>query len=307
MSDASEWVPSYGSIHALGHKQVLGITDIPVIVEEKIDGSQFSFGLYGEELRMRSKGAIIRLGDGNKMFAQAVVSVCDRVNLLHPYWTYRGEYLQKPKHNVLAYDRIPKGHIVLFDIMTEVPEDYLPYGAKAVEAKRIGLEVVPRMFSGEVSSIDTLRTLLDTVSMLGGTKVEGVVLKAYDHFTPDHHVMMAKFVSEAFKEVLSKEWKKANPGRGDVIATLVSRLRTEARWQKAVIHLRESGAYDGSPRDIGPLMKLVQQDVETEEIDRIKEALWFYFWPMIERQVASGLPEWYKERLAQEAFGESQA
>lgn len=304
MSDASEWVPSYGSIHALGHKQVLGITNVPVIVEEKVDGSQVGFGMYFGELRMRSKGAIIRPGDGNKMFAQAVASVCERTELLHPNWTYRGEYLQKPKHNALTYNRIPVGHIAIFDIMTEVPEDYLPYEAKVAEAERIGLETVPLLFNGVVSSLDILRSLLETVSFLGGQKVEGVVLKAYNHFTPYHHVMMAKFVSEAFKEVHNKEWKKSNPGRGDVIETLISRLRTEARWQKAIIHLRESGAYEGSPSDIGPLMRLVQQDVEAEEEDRIKEALWHYFWPQIQRQVASGLPEWYKERLAQEAFDE---
>ena len=46
-----------------------------ISVEEKIDGSQFSFGLYAGEIRMRSKGAVVRLDDGNKMFSAAVTSV----------------------------------------------------------------------------------------------------------------------------------------------------------------------------------------------------------------------------------------
>lgn len=301
---ASDWVPSYGSIHALGHKQVLDILTGHVTVEEKIDGSQFSFGVYNGELRMRSKGAIVNQGDGNKMFSNAVASIQSRVHLLHPDWTYRGEYLQKPKHNALAYDRVPMGHVMVFDIMTETPEDYLDYEAKVAECETIDLECVPLLYAGlgVVLTLPTLKEWLERTSILGGQKVEGVVIKNYSSFTADHHVLMAKYVSEAFKEVHAESWRASNPTRGDVIATLIARLRTDARWNKGIIHLREQGLYDGSPRDIGPLLKEVAEDVRTEEEERIKDALFHHFWPQIQRGVTAGLPEWYKERLAKDAF-----
>jgi hypothetical protein len=44
----------------------------PVIVEEKLDGSQFSFGRFGGELKCRSKGAQPNLFAPEKMFDIAV-------------------------------------------------------------------------------------------------------------------------------------------------------------------------------------------------------------------------------------------
>lgn len=57
-------IHSYSSIYALGHKALEDLLKTPVLVEEKLDGSQFSFGVYinqeGERLlKCRSKGADI--------------------------------------------------------------------------------------------------------------------------------------------------------------------------------------------------------------------------------------------------------
>ena len=40
---------SYPKVYQLGHKAVLDIFSGPVVIQEKIDGSQFSFGLVGGE------------------------------------------------------------------------------------------------------------------------------------------------------------------------------------------------------------------------------------------------------------------
>ena len=52
---------SYPSIYALGHRYLEELLLDPVLVEEKVDGSQFSFGVFehpeGPELRCKSKGA----------------------------------------------------------------------------------------------------------------------------------------------------------------------------------------------------------------------------------------------------------
>ncbi len=297
---------SYPSIYALGHNAVLNLLTVAVNVEEKVDGSQFSFGVTeAGEIKVRSKGAELYPDAPEKMFAAAVASVKELAPVLHPGWTYRGEYLQKSKHNALAYNRVPRHHVILFDI-NPGHEAYLPYEEKAAEAERIGMEVVPLLFSGNLSSPDFLRGLLERESVLGGQKIEGVVVKPrhYDLFGPDKKVRMGKFVSEAFKEVHAKEWKKQNPSGGDILDVLALRYRSEARWSKAVMHLAEAGALEGSPRDIGALLKEIPADIEKECADEIRDALYKWAWPHIRRRVAAGLPEWYKERLLQAQFAE---
>ena len=86
-------IASYPSIYNLGHKAVLDIFSSPVTVQEKVDGSQFSFGVFevnGESvLRCRSKGAEVNVFAPDKMFSKAVESVKAREHLLVPGWTYR--------------------------------------------------------------------------------------------------------------------------------------------------------------------------------------------------------------------------
>jgi hypothetical protein len=51
---------SYPSIYNLGHRALQDLLTVSVNVEEKVDGSQFSFGITEEgEIKLRSKGAVI--------------------------------------------------------------------------------------------------------------------------------------------------------------------------------------------------------------------------------------------------------
>lgn len=300
---------SYPSIYNLGHKAIENLLGVPVNVEEKVDGSQFSFGVdYAGELRARSKGKQLVLDAPEKLFERAVEVIQDLAPLLHRGWTYRGEYLAKPKHNSLAYERTPKNHIIIFDINTN-HECYLDYEFKRAEAERIGLECVPLLATGTLS-LAQLREIMDRDSILGGQKIEGVVIKpvGYGIFGPDKKVLMGKFVSEAFKEKHAHEWKQSNPGAGDIIELLGEQYRAEGRWQKAIQHLTEAGKLEGDPRDIGALLKEIPADIEKECADEIKDALWKWAWPKIRRKATAGFPEWYKDQLLQKQFAhESQS
>lgn len=296
---------SYPSIFALGHAAIKAIFDGPVIVEEKIDGSQFSWGTFrtpdGERLLMRSKGAQIDPDAPPKMFTAAVESVRARAHLLTPNWTYRAEYLAKPKHNVLAYDRHPIGHLIVFNINDGLMS-FLSPEAKAAEAQRIGLECVPQLACRTISGAQDLRTLLDTTSVLGGQQIEGVVVKPlhYDRFGVDKKVLLGKFVSEAFKEHHQREWKTTD--KKDILSQIIDTFRTSARWGKAVQHLRDAGTLTDSPKDIGPLIGEVWEDIQREEGEAIKEALFKWAKKDLARGVVRGLPEWYKERLLEQQF-----
>ena len=287
---------SYPKVYALGHAAIGAIfPGGPVLVEEKIDGSQFSFGVFDGEIRVRSKGRQFEIDAADQMFLKATESVRELAPLLHDGWTYRAEYLQKPKHNVLAYDRIPVKHLIIFDI-NDGHESYLPRAEKEAEAERLGLEVVPSIEGGH--DAESVLALLDRVSILGGQKIEGVVVKRYDAFTRDGKAMIGKYVTEKFKETHSKDWKKSNPTNRDIIATLSDKYTRETRWDKAVQHLREAGNLEGSPKDIGALLREVPKDIKEECAEEIKDALFEWAWPHIKRAVGRGLPEWYKRKLA---------
>jgi hypothetical protein len=270
-----------------------------VLVEEKVDGSQFSFGLDTEGLRIRSKGAEMIPDAPEKMFAKCVDKV--KTLPLHPGWTYRGECLAKPKHNVLAYERVPAGHVILFDI-NDGHESYLSWEDKKTEADRLGLEVVPRLFEGSLTELAAFRPFLETKSVLGGQLVEGVVVKNYQRFGIDKKALMGKFVSEVFKEVHAATWKSENPKSGDIIDNLIRAYHSQARWMKGVQHLREAGKIEDSPRDIGALFREIPEDIKRECETEIKEALFAWAWPNISRGAMAGFPQWYKEQLLVRQF-----
>lgn len=294
-------IHSYPSIYQIGHKAILDIFKSPVLIEEKIDGSQFSWGLLGGELVCRSKGKQLILDAPEKMFTKAVEVV--RGLHLTPEWVYRGEFLQKPKHNTLAYSNVPPNHIILFDINTG-QEEYMTWEQKAEEANRLGLTVAPKLFEGMVENFEMFQSFLERESVLGGCKVEGVVVKNYSLFTQEKKVAMGKYVSEAFKEVHQKDWKERNPTGKDFVQILIEKYGTEARWRKAVQHLQENGALDGSPKDIGLLMKEIPADILKECEQEIKDELFKHFWSGVSRGVVRGVPEWYKSELAKESFVE---
>lgn len=313
----SSW-HSYPSIFNLGHRAIADLMLAPVIVEEKVDGSQFSFGLHLEqdemspphyELRVRSKGAVMHPDAPEKMFNKAVEAVKQIQPLLTPGWTYRGEYLAKPNHNALAYDRVPTGYVVLFDINT-ADETYLGPEEKAAEARRLGFECVPVLYSGYIQGatpaekIQFFRQFLDTTAMLGGQKIEGVVVKpqGYNLYGADKKCLMGKFVSEAFREVHKRTWKAENPTNGDIISRIGMDYCTAARWNKAIQHLREAGQLEDDVKDIGKIIREVPADVFAECEAEMKDKLWKHAKPHITRLLTRGLPEFYKELLLKLQF-----
>lgn len=299
-------IHSYPSIYALGHKAIADLLNGPVIVEEKVDGSQFSFVRKDDNtFEFRSKGCEVHQDDTSSMFGKVVTQITENLFMLPANVVFRGEYLSKPAHNVAAYNRVPKHHIIIFDI-DRGDQDYMSYEDKADLAHDLDLEVVPRLFEGMLTDVNLLRELLERESILGGQKIEGVVIKpvGYDLFGRDKKVLMGKFVSETFKETHAAEWKKTHgtKGPGDVIAILAAAFSSPARWDKAVLHLRERTELEDSPRDIGKLMMEVPADVLKECKDEISEQLWKWAWPQLCRRLTAGLPEWYKQRLMDKQF-----
>ncbi|MHA2063477.1 MAG: RNA ligase family protein [Candidatus Thorarchaeota archaeon] len=296
---------SYPKVYAIGHKAVSDLFKGDIFVQEKVDGSQFSFGVIDGELYCRSKRQQIHLPTDEALFIPACETAVALFHqgLLVEGWTYRGEAIFRCKHNALEYSRTPKGGVILFDIDTGL-EDRLTPPELAFEASKLGLECVPLLHFGEINDPKELLELLEYESCLGGTEIEGVVVKNYGRWGMDGKQLMGKFVSEKFKETHRKAWGASNKSKTEAIEALGEMLRTDARWQKAVQHLREEGVLENEPRDIGNLIVEVHMDIESEEIDMIKDYLWRAFRRGIMRKATAGLPEWYKRQLLEGAFDE---
>ena len=288
-------IRGYSSPKAFGHRLVQDILDGEVVIQEKIDGSQISFGVYEGELSVKSKNQQLDLEDAG-MFQNAVDYLQTIKSKLQDGFTYRGEYLSKPKHNTLCYQRSPYGFIVLFD-MDKGNTNYEISVVVNNWAVELGMDYAPVLWSGEGRDVtlDLLKLLLNNTSVLGGIKVEGVVIKNYDKYLNDK-IMMAKYVSADFQEKHGKDWKQRNPGS---IEYVVGHFNREAIWSKAVQHLTEAGELDHEPKDIGKLMKELNQDIEREHGEEIKEMLYKREKGKILKGITRGFPEWYKEQLAQ--------
>jgi hypothetical protein len=297
-------------IYRLGERHTAGILDGTVVVEEKYDGSQFSFNVAPDAYSMtgalmalicRSKSTVIDQ-ENPGMFKLAVESAhrCFKDAVLSEGWTYQCEFLAKPKHNVLTYGRVPKGNLVLFDVIDSSGE-YLDVAEKERHAMFLGLEVVARLWHGQPApTADFSSTLLHLESSLGGCKIEGFVLKNYSksHGERPGHPMTAKVVSDKFKEKVGfKAHPKGEAGFGPIGEKLTKKLRTEARWLKAVQHLREQGVLKQEAKDIGPLIAELQTDLLAEESDWIKQELFAEFKQGILRGVVQGFAQWYLGKL----------
>lgn len=292
-------VPSYTKILTLGSSGTENALIGPVVVQEKVDGSQFGFGINEDgEIVMRSKGVALTEDDHADMFSTAVeyiLSIKKKLKTFPKDTYFYSEYLEKPKHNTLVYSQTPKNNLVLFDSMLNGA--WVKREDLKLSAKILGIDLIPELYIGKFKKED-VTPHLDRMSYLGNTKIEGIVIKNYQqtvllggHLFP----LFTKYVSEAFKEKNDVEWKTKKPRGG--IEEYIKGFTSEARWQKSIIHAKELGKLENSPKDIGMLLKMIQQDIFTEETENIKKYLFNAYKDEISRRAILGFPQWYKKKL----------
>ena len=309
-------VSSYPKIWNLGNDAIEYLFEGPVEITEKVDGSLFAFGVdKNGSVVMRSKGKEMFTACHDGMFADAVAQVEKREEQLlaiaeelkSGFFVY-GEYLNKPKHNTLAYGRMPKNNIIVFSV--KIGQNFLrDYDEIKKFADRLDFETVPVLFRGEVETdpekrLSTIKNLVDnTPSILGENTVEGVVIKNYTQLTTIGHptVCFGKHVKDEFKERNMREWKASSEKSKE--QALIESYRTEAFWLKVIQHARDDGELENSPRDIGKLIGRAKKEWNEEHWDaNVNKDSFTYkiaklFHPKVERKVVAGLPEFYKEQL----------
>jgi len=279
-----------------------------VEVTEKIDGSQFGFGIAEDgELVCRSKGKEMILDAPEKMFSVAVKWVIDNEalirSILRPGDSIYGEFMGSPSHNILKYARTPANNVIVFGASLQNAWINKHAELSAVAAK-LGLEAVPLLYHGEIKDFEQMKSLLETDSILGNVKIEGMVFKNYEQPCFLGNIILpsfGKFVSESFKEAHASDWGPKFK-QADHLQALIDSYRTEARWHKAIQHLREKGELTDSPKDIGNLMKEIERDLAEEEKENIKAKLWQLHKDQFFRKAQAGFPVWYKDELAKKQF-----
>jgi len=270
-------------------------------ITEKVDGSMFAFGRSPEgELFFRSKGQQIDERAPPNMFAPAVEHILTVADRIPNDTAFYGETLQKPRHNTLAYSRVPLNHLALFGVFDFERTRGESHEVLTGYANTLGVDVVPLIYRGPMDSIANIPALMQKESFLGGQLIEGVVLKDYARPFEFAGMIMPitvlKYVSEAFKEKHSNnpDWKP----QGDALEEVLNQYRKgqEARWTKAIQHRKEAGLYLGEPKDIGPLMKEIWDDVLVEEKENFKEELFHIYKKRLAHAAQGNFPQWFKSQ-----------
>ena len=314
-------LPSYGKVLNLGHRDLADLLrpGTFVTIQEKYDGSQFTW--YWDPsgaLICRSKGKQ-QFGPGDtvenadNLFRPAIAHLLSLDPVEQGKVIFRGETLKSTTHNTLTYGRVPNGFLVLFDAETETGGGFwdMPHlaawaGLMGVDLAQVFLppfevadEGAREAWPTERIEADLFEDIIEKAESSLGGRIEGVVVKNYSLTNPrtGRPFLVGKVVDEHFKEVHKRSFKEKNPGPGDMVQAIINALNTEARFEKQVQHLAESGDLVNGPQDIGALMRSVKADVLEEERDWILRQLEAAFMPTIQRGIGRGLPEWYKARL----------
>lgn len=299
-------IKAFPKIFAIGTDYIKDIFNSSVEITEKIDGSQFDFGKIDGVLYMRSKGATLYAEGSDKMFRLAVDYVVSIQDKIRDNTTYYCEYLKTPKHNILTYGRVPKNHLILFGVSDKTGSAFRKTYKQLKEfADELEIETVPLIYKGKVKTAEELKKFMELDSCLGNVKLEGIVVKNYKNAFllggQPIPLMSGKYVSEAFKETHREKWGSEFTARGKW-QTFKNSFCTEARWHKAIQHLRDKNELENSPRDIGKLIAEIRTDISDEEKEEIKTFLWKEFGDEILRGSVKGFPEWYKLQLLNRAF-----
>jgi hypothetical protein len=299
---------SYPKVWNFGHPNTRPLVGMRVRVEEKVDGSQFSFGVFDGQLRCRSRRVEMNPLAPTDLFCIAATKAKELADhgLLRDGWTYRGEAFKSPRHNTLEYGRIPIGGVILFDIADSL-NGYVPRSVVETEAERLGLECVPVLHRNvELTTYEDVEKLLDVDSVLGKVKVEGVVLKPYKHyFGDDGKPVFAKVVSADFRELHASNPEYKTTNKKEAVIQIAEGVSTLPRWRKTVQRCRDAGLLVNDPRDLQYLIKDLQADIMEECEEEIKARLYSAFRKKILGAAVKGFPEWYKNELARSVFDES--
>jgi len=176
---------------------------------------------------------------------------------------------------------------------------FLNRKAKEAEFKRLGLEVVPLVWSGKARELRKLK-LEDLIkqSKYYSGQMEGIVIKNYSRKAPTgNHQIFAKVVADCFKENNRAVFGSIKSANTDTIK-IVDEFCTDARVRKMVLkHVNELNL----PLDLKLMSKIpsaVIKDVVEEEFDGIFANYKFLDFKQMKQLVAKRCLRIIREEMA---------
>jgi len=303
----------YPKIYEIGHSALVKLFDGPVEITEKVDGSQFRIYFSQEEFDVGSKNQTgLEVVSSNKMFELA----CTEAKKIYKEgrWKKLGkevtlfcEYLYKNKSNTLTYDTIPSRHFYLFGAI--IDEKHQTTKELIGIAKLLGIDPPNVLFEGEIKSKEQLEKLMKTESYLGGTIIEGIVIKNYtqtypiDLLSTAHYVgfpLAGKFVCPAFREKNDRNWARKKESKG--VDGLCKMYLTEQRFLKAVQHLKEEGKLEFQKKDLKYLIPEFYNDLISEEKENITKKIMDEVFEELKRRATNFVVHQYIDYLAKRQF-----
>jgi len=303
----------YPKILSLGHDLVADIFNNPVELSEKLDGSQARIHLTEGYCICGSKN--VGIAD-QKAFAIAHAQT-DRI-YEEKTWESWGtdvtlfcEFLSKEKHNVLKYDRVPYNNLYLFGAL--IDDKHITTDKLTQLANDLRIEP-PHILGNEIKigSQEDLQKYMTTESVLGGTILEGIVIKNYHDSYPPlltstqaffGYPLSSKLVRDDFKERLNKEWGDKKK-REAPLERVTTEFITEARFHKTIQHLADEGKLSHEMKDMVVLLPEFWSDLLDEEKDEIIKIAMSDFWRTLKKRCDGFVVQSYKRHLVDRQFEE---
>lgn len=119
------------------------------VVEEKIDGANVGIWFEGEELRLQSRGHVLRGGSGERQFTAFHGWAAERQEALLKALTTRfvlyGEWCFAK--NKTFYDALPDWFIG-YDVLDRETQRFMPTAFREILLKCCGIHMAPRLWAG---------------------------------------------------------------------------------------------------------------------------------------------------------------
>jgi ATP-dependent RNA circularization protein (DNA/RNA ligase family) len=168
----------YPSIERLDKAVHLFTPETGIVVQEKLDGSNFGFYYQNGEVVFQSRSRLLD-PEPEKMFRPAINSVHLSLDIAfdkmenYPDYVFYGEAIGTGK---IKYDTPQK--FVLYDVYNREHDSWLTDEEVTALAFRLSLATVHVLYTGCWQGLDHIKSLLGK-SHYGDVQAEGVVVKAY--------------------------------------------------------------------------------------------------------------------------------
>lgn len=265
----------YKKIRTLGHREnenIFTVNDDKIIIQEKLDGSNFRFWREGDKLIFGSRN-VNNLDKNNHQFSATINYLKEKIDVdkLDPDIIYIGEAMKKHSINY-DWGNIPK--FIGYDVVYKDNGLPLSYKLAIKEFNKIGLEFVRVIFEGtayEVRNNIDLNSFLDKDSPYREAgRPEGIVIKNYDRLNQFGRPLYAKMVRDDFKEKNKVKFDNKKTKKRDALY-ITEKYATEARIKKIILKMVNNEGKNLSRELMNSLIPKVIKDILSESIIEIYE------------------------------------